>query len=218
VFSDLSYRMKDNARAFFIVAIISTVAFSAIGTLVGLDSFLTSGLKEANPISFQYYIGEDDQNIEPIEQILADHNLETERAEIELTYFDQDDRSILITTPEMYNAFARLIGEQEIELTDEQVTVVEQRTDNLMVPTEKLEDASITLKNGDHVQVDKDLMGMAKQNVLPEVNHYFIVGEKIYDQLPNAISTEKYVSWQVEDGKQEDIIEAGSILSVEYPG
>src|SRR5699024_12139683 len=35
LFSDLSYRMKDNARAFFIVAIISTVAFSAIGTLVG---------------------------------------------------------------------------------------------------------------------------------------------------------------------------------------
>ncbi|HLR70777.1 MAG TPA: FtsX-like permease family protein, partial [Pseudogracilibacillus sp.] len=31
LFSDLSYRMKDNARAFFMVAIISTVAFSAIG-------------------------------------------------------------------------------------------------------------------------------------------------------------------------------------------
>ena len=39
LFSDLSYRMKDNARAFFMVAIISTVAFSAIGTLVGLNSF-----------------------------------------------------------------------------------------------------------------------------------------------------------------------------------
>src|SRR5699024_6121474 len=33
LFSDLSYRMKDNARSFFMVAIISTVAFSAIGTL-----------------------------------------------------------------------------------------------------------------------------------------------------------------------------------------
>src|SRR5690625_6765990 len=41
LFSDLSYRMKDNARAFFMVAIISTVAFSAIGTLVGLQSLLT---------------------------------------------------------------------------------------------------------------------------------------------------------------------------------
>src|SRR5699024_7104595 len=39
LFSDLSYRMKDNARSFFIVAIISTVAFSAIGTLFSLNSF-----------------------------------------------------------------------------------------------------------------------------------------------------------------------------------
>src|SRR5699024_4163960 len=45
LFSDLAYRMKDNARAFFMVTIISTVAFSAIGTLVGLNSFLTNGIK-----------------------------------------------------------------------------------------------------------------------------------------------------------------------------
>src|SRR5690606_9333961 len=35
LFSDLSNRMKDNARTFFFVAIVSTVAFTAIGSLVG---------------------------------------------------------------------------------------------------------------------------------------------------------------------------------------
>src|SRR5699024_4274160 len=58
LFSDLSNRMKDNARVFFLVTIISTVAFTAIGTLVGLNSFLTKGVKESNPISF-VYLGED---------------------------------------------------------------------------------------------------------------------------------------------------------------
>src|SRR5699024_1592895 len=43
LFSDLSFRMKDNARTFFMVAIISTVAFSAIGTLFGFQSYLTGG-------------------------------------------------------------------------------------------------------------------------------------------------------------------------------
>ncbi|MDR2833380.1 MAG: ABC transporter permease, partial [Streptococcaceae bacterium] len=33
LFSDLAFRMKDNARTFFLVSIISTVGFSAIGTL-----------------------------------------------------------------------------------------------------------------------------------------------------------------------------------------
>src|SRR5690625_365774 len=38
--SDLAYRMKDNARTFFMVAIISTVAFSAIGTLIGFKTYI----------------------------------------------------------------------------------------------------------------------------------------------------------------------------------
>src|SRR5699024_12114665 len=52
--SDLSFRMKDNARTFFMVAIISTVSFSAIGTLFGLQTYVTGGLKEFNPFSYVY--------------------------------------------------------------------------------------------------------------------------------------------------------------------
>src|SRR5699024_3459404 len=43
--SDLAYRMKDNARTFFMVAIISTVAFSAIGTLIGFKTYITESIK-----------------------------------------------------------------------------------------------------------------------------------------------------------------------------
>src|SRR5699024_5557232 len=74
LFSDLSYRMKDNARAFFMVAIISTVAFSAIGTLVGLNSYLTSGLKAAHPISFIYELGDKDDS-EKIEQTFDQYDI-----------------------------------------------------------------------------------------------------------------------------------------------
>lgn len=38
--SDLAYRMKDNARMFFMVCIVSTVAFCAIGTLSSFGVFL----------------------------------------------------------------------------------------------------------------------------------------------------------------------------------
>src|SRR5690625_1193995 len=119
LFSDLSYRMKDNARAFFMVAIISTVAFSAIGTLVGLNSYLTSGVKSAHPISFVYTVEKAEENNKEnnkIEQTLDQYDLTYDKAEVELNYYNQDDRSILITTAETYNAFARLIGEKEIEL------------------------------------------------------------------------------------------------------
>src|SRR5690625_3150971 len=90
LFSDLSYRMKDNARAFFMVAIISTVAFSAIGTLVGLNSYLMSGIKSANPVSFEYVV-EDEQNIIKIEQTFDEYDLTYNNAEIVLNYFHDNE-------------------------------------------------------------------------------------------------------------------------------
>src|SRR5699024_2395750 len=70
--SDLSFRMKDNARTFFMVAIISTVAFSAIGTLFGFQSVITGGLvQDTNPYTYTYIESEDaeDQTTEDIETI-----------------------------------------------------------------------------------------------------------------------------------------------------
>src|SRR5690625_1792669 len=216
LFSDLSYRMKDNARAFFMVAIISTVAFSAIGTLVGLNSYLMSGIKSANPVSFKYVV-EDEQNISKIEQTFDEYDLTYNKAEIELNYFHENESSVLITTPATYNAFARLIGEEEIELKDDQMTVVEQSTANIMVPPDNLEKSFITLEDGTNVNVDKNLLGIAKPNVLPEVMHYYIVGDQVYEKLPAPESTKEVIGWQVVDGEEDKLIAAGEKVSKEFP-
>ena len=218
LFSDLSYRMKDNARAFFMVAIISTVAFSAIGTLVGLNSYLTSGLKSAHPISFVYTVEDDNKEIKTIEQTLDQYDLTYDKAEIELNYFNQDENSILITTAETYNAFARLTGEKEIELQDNQVTVVEQNSVNMLVPQDNLDNTFITLEDGTNANVDKNLLGIAKPDVLPEVMHYYIVGGEMYDRLPSPEYTQKVIGWQVLDGEKDKLIAAGEEVSKEFPG
>lgn len=44
VLSDLAFRMKDNARSFFLVSVISTVAFAAIGTLYGVNEMIFKGI------------------------------------------------------------------------------------------------------------------------------------------------------------------------------
>ena len=218
LFSDLSYRMKDNARAFFMVAIISTVAFSAIGTLVGLNSYLTSGLKSAHPISFVYTVEDDNKEIKTIEQTLDQYDLTYDKAEIELNYFNQNENSILITTAETYNAFARLTGEKEIELQDNQVTVVEQNSVNMLVPQDNLDNTFITLEDGTNANVDKNLLGIAKPDVLPEVMHYYIVGGEMYDRLPSPEYTQKVIGWQVLDGEKDKLIAAGEEVSKEFPG
>ncbi len=223
LFSDLAYRMKDNARAFFMVAIISTVAFSAIGTLVGLNSYLTSGLKQANPISF---LGtwenekDADQDSKTIEQTFDQHHLTVEKATAQLTFFEQEGgpgmaSRLLITTPDMYNAFARLVGEKEIILEKGQVTAVEQSTTNILPKNKNLGGESITLEDGTKLSVDEQLLGIAKPEVLPEMFHYFIVDYATFAQLPEPSSTEKAIGWQVVKGKEADIIAAGRDLNGE---
>src|SRR5699024_4582190 len=86
-----------------------------------------------------------------------------------------------------------------------------------MVPTGNLENSSIILEDGTEVAVHKDLVGVAKPNVLPELYYYYIVGEEIYEQLPNPEKEDHHVSCQVVDGSKDNIVEAGRILVEEYP-
>ena len=75
--SDLAYRMRDNARMFFIVTIISTVAFSAIGTLVGFTS-MTKAVME-RPIAFHYHSKQgnsnESQHLKMIDEGLKKHSI-----------------------------------------------------------------------------------------------------------------------------------------------
>ncbi|MBO1002342.1 ABC transporter permease [Pseudogracilibacillus auburnensis] len=221
LFSDLSYRMKDNARAFFMVAIISTVAFSAIGTLVGLKSYLTTGVKEANPIAFTLKSEVEDisnEDITLIEDIFAEHQITYDKSGVDLAYFSQKegdhDLPTLITTPSTYNAFAKLIGEKEITLENKQVITVGQSSVNMM-PEKELK-RTIVLEDGTNIKVDNKDIG-AKPDVLPEVGAYYIVSEHIFQQLPEPAYENTVIGWQVKNGKKEDLIAAGEKISNELP-
>ncbi|MCS7464171.1 ABC transporter permease [Paenibacillus doosanensis] len=77
--SDLAYRMKDNARMFFLVAMISTVSFCAIGTLVGMKSMFTGQLSEALPVmKYESYSGNglEAEQTALIEQSLANAGID----------------------------------------------------------------------------------------------------------------------------------------------
>lgn len=218
LFSDLSHRMKDNARAFFMVAIISTVAFSAIGTLVGFNAFITKGILEANPSSFSYYLSEDEDTAPDVEPVFDKHDLLVEDAKVSLAYFTQNGEEVMITTPDQYNAYARLFDEKEITLDADEVIAVKQSDANLMTESGSLEGSSITLADGTEKKVDASSLGIAKENILPSMNRYFIVSQDVYEQLPEPESIENHVSWQVVDGTKDDEIAAGLELEDKYPG
>src|SRR5690625_1486272 len=123
--SDLAYRMKDNARTFFMVAIISTVAFSAIGTLIGFKTYITEGIKEVSAFSFSY-ANEDEEKAERDIAFLNDHfethNIKVESSTETLKYFPNDhEPNQLIASESMYNQYADLLNEKKLRSEERRV-------------------------------------------------------------------------------------------------
>src|SRR5699024_8594637 len=136
------------------------VAFSAIGTLVGLNSFLTEGLKKANPYTFTYYPMEDEDDAQVtahIEDLIEEHDLEVNKTNAELTYFEQNRQLRLVTTTDVYNDFAELKNMEQINIDTDEIAGIGPSVVNLMSTEQCCEKQPITLENGEKLYPDNDL-------------------------------------------------------------
>lgn len=148
LFSDLSFRMKDNARTFFMVAIISTVAFSAIGTLFGFQTFLTEGLKNNNPYTFSYItVDQDKDDVAFINETIEQEQMEAKHEQTMLAHYEIGQDNIVITSETDFNRFAAFLGEDTIDIQTGEVKVVE-FTGNEYGQTEELLKQKLNLNSG----------------------------------------------------------------------
>ena len=124
VFSDLAFRMKDNARSFFLVAVITTVAFSAIGTLTGFKEMSLKGVN-SDPYDFSYQVNEEDETkgqneIATLKESFNKHEIQADEYvlnAITLSGVDgRSDMNVKILSVEDYNKVAKKIGEDELSV------------------------------------------------------------------------------------------------------
>ncbi|MBU9721242.1 MULTISPECIES: ABC transporter permease [Bacillaceae] len=222
LFSDLSFRLKDNARTFFMVAVISTVAFSAIGTLYGFQSYLFKGGSEISPYSITYNPWADSSkeeiaaDVDRINGILQEENVAANYEAMDMNYYDmpEQDMRVLIASASDYNRFAALIGEESVHPEKDEAIIVEQSGAVIMQgpkASEVLMQSNITLENGDELQPGR----IIETEVLSAINGYYIVADEVYDQLGSPSYNDMSVVWKVEEWQTEQIIEVGRKLSEE---
>ena len=130
VFSDLAFRMKDNARSFFLVAVITTVAFSAIGTLTGFKEMTLKGAN-SEPFDFSYTVSSDDTTggktqIAAIEKALDKQNIAAQKVVLSPLSVSGavNDMTAPVFDVAEYNKVAKLLGEKEIELGQNQAVSI----------------------------------------------------------------------------------------------
>ena len=218
LFSDLSYRMKDNARSFFIVAIISTVAFTAIGTLVGMRTYLTEGIHQANPIDFTYRASDEKTKAEDLKLIQAaldKHQVKTEADSFSFSQFDVEelDRLVHIVSDKDYNRFAKLADADRLEVAEGKAYVV--RSSITYITNESLEASYLSYEIPLTNQRSLEATELIDSEVLPAFDSYYVVSEKDFDQIdlrePEE-AIEEY-AWKAVSGTKEDRIAVGETLA-----
>ncbi|WP_421617171.1 FtsX-like permease family protein [Brevibacillus sp. TJ4] len=127
--SDMAYRMKDNARMFFLVSIVSTVAFCAIGTLASLAASIQETVLRINPYAFEYHSKRENpeqlQHLRLIESQLESSGMSFDRHEVMIRVLPEEvgDERIGVVKLSVYNTYARAAGKEKIEIGEQEAFV-----------------------------------------------------------------------------------------------
>lgn len=188
--SDLSYRMKDNARMFFLVCIVSTVAFCAIGTLAALAGSIQETVLKTNPFAFEYQTkeGNPDKNkhLSLIETSLAQGGFSFEKYEATMRVLPNEVNGEKVGVVKLadYNKLAVAANSGQLQVGENEV----------FIPVRWFGDSmeSKTLDVGKHQLVVKT---DAKLNPLLngiEFQRLAVVPNAVYDQLQGLKEEVRY--------------------------
>lgn len=199
LFSDLSFRMKDNARTFFMVAMVSTVAFSAIGTLYGFQSAFVKDSTKTNPYTFTYesYGENEEHDVQLINEALQKEKVKANSEHMKWSSYETAKGWIQIVKESDYNRFAKLIGEDHIDVEEGQLLIVEYPGSTLS-ETEALKKQSVKLNSGISLQTQEVLVSKA----VPNSFSYYVISDHDYEDLPKAIDEMSFYAWKVTDGEE----------------
>ncbi|KAF1295631.1 peptide ABC transporter permease [Enterococcus sp. JM4C] len=196
VFSDLAFRMKDNARSFFLVSIISTVAFAAIGTLFGFQNLI---MEQTNGIAYEFQAQGAPQEMVAIEasinQTLAKEKMTADSVTISI-YTDENNQQFI--SQKEYNQLAKLANEATVPVTENSAVEL---LSNTAIGTSKTQVKSVTV--GDQTfPVDATL----DTALVSAYQATFVVPDAV--DL-SAMSQTQIISWQPKSASREQLIAAG---------
>ncbi|MED4590583.1 MULTISPECIES: ABC transporter permease [Priestia] len=199
--SDLAYRMKDNARMFFMVTIVSTVAFCAIGTLSAMGGSKKLFDERAQiPVVYQ----SSDQNPSEKAQVQAirdDFNKnDLSYNEIKVTLIEQTgketNKKVELISLSDYNAMAIAAREKPLKLKENEghyVSTVTYNTflDEKMKPI-TLSESNLTFNATKIIDAPYFSSGMIGYDL-------YVIPNELYKQIKNPTSTTHYYGFATKD-------------------
>ncbi|MGH0601296.1 FtsX-like permease family protein [Bacillus mycoides] len=180
VISELIYRMKDNARTFFIVAIISAVSFTAIGVCTAIAN--PELAKHETPYAFTYLSDKgntlEKSHIEEIKKQLKESGFSYK---IVATEFKRINGVPFINLS-TYNEYAKKLGHEIEKLTNE--------NESIIIISKKNQNTTKNLKPFKLIHGEREVsLSVHKAILIPELTNTFekpyIISDAVYSKLLN---------------------------------
>lgn len=200
--------MRDNARMFFIVTIISTVAFSAIGTLVGFAS-MTKEIMD-RPIAFHYQSKQDNSNesqhLKIIDEGLKKQNIAASKINISSKKTEEQSLRSAIFIKELdYKEYAKLTGEPFNSVSNKEALFL-----SVEIPGPPMKERKeITLPNMNEPLNVKKVNTSSLSKILR--GNVYVISKNQYDSLQDGFKEEKDYMYKTQSAKDE--IEVGKELT-----
>ncbi|QWH00963.1 ABC transporter permease [Bacillus mycoides] len=184
--SELAYRMKDNATMFFMLAIVSAVAFTGIGTCLAMGN---KGLTEmTNPFAFTYTsLGENAQEEEHITEIKKQLTRSNFSYQVAVTNPKFTENNLVLIKVSEYNKFAKIFGYEMEKIDNDQEAII---VPSIISQKEKYARGKDIPEKIDVVQENLEMsLGVKKAVpyiVLPNsIGAIIVVSDSLYDKIPN---------------------------------
>lgn len=184
--SELVYRMKDNAVMFFMVAVISAIAFTGIGTALAIGDPGLAAMK--NPYAFTHVsfpepgddVSFEQKHIRLIEQTLKKGGFAYRKASFVPAY--SDDGKTLIRLSD-YNGLAAVLGyPQETLRSGETMASPSSVTQNDKYRLEGLQTDRLTITKGEHTMT-LPIVKALPHIVIPDYGNVWIITDSDYERL-----------------------------------
>jgi len=180
VISELTYRIKDNARTFFIVTIISAVSFTAIGVCTAIAN--PELAKYETPYAFTYRSDkgntQEKTHIEEIKKQLKESGLSYKLVATEFKRIN----GVPFINLSTYNEYAKTLGYKIEKLTNENesIRIISKKNQNTVVNLKPFELKYSELEESLFVQ---------KAILIPELANTFekpyIISDAVYNKMLN---------------------------------
>ncbi|MGO3732658.1 MAG: ABC transporter permease [Vagococcus sp.] len=216
VFSDLGFRMKDNARSFFLVSVITTVAFSAIGTLIGFRELSLEGT-DSFPYDFYYQPSDDSKKNESamltkMNLEIDTHKLETNQATLHVLDVKDDKTNDLykIIKVSDYNRIAKEIKNIQIAINDNEAMRLDVKDRSSNSPKLDIPKTIHTKENGVELNVHDF---MISKHIVSTFDDVFVVSDENYPNFLSGTKESVFYGWFVTNGTFTDQVNVGKSMS-----